>query len=144
VSRNFSTFYHRCSILPFFYFPGYRQLASKGLSSSMAMTNLEKRTEKVGLYRHGHMLVQKQNQKSKRRYHVSTPCKGAAGRHARRHDSLTYHTIPHVILTYVFFGAQFLCPPSDVVIPQACLCLHREGRPRSSAVSIPRWGGGPS
>jgi hypothetical protein len=30
------------------------------------------------------------------------------------------------------------------VIPQACLCLHRDGWPLTSAGSSPCWGGGPS
>ena len=30
------------------------------------------------------------------------------------------------------------------VMTEAFLCLHREGRPLSSAGSIPCWGGGPS
>jgi hypothetical protein len=38
---------------------------------------------------------------------VSTSCKGAGGRHGRRHDILTYHSIPNVILTYPFFGTQY-------------------------------------
>ena len=42
-----------------------------------------------------------------------TTWKGTVGRHTRRHDSLTYHTIPHVILTYVFFDTQYSFPDSD-------------------------------
>ena len=47
-------------------------------------------------------------------------------------------------LLYLLWRPVFLALILTVVIPQVCLCLHREGRPLPSAGSIPCWGGGPS
>ena len=52
------------------------------------------------------------------------------------------HTTCHTYL-YLLWNTVFFVLILTVVIPEAFLYLHREGRTLSSVGSIPYWGGGP-
>ena len=75
--------------------------------------------------------------------------RGVLTRSSRRPTcETTRPPLPHLTTTtyllYLLWHPVCLTLFLTVVILQVCLCLHPEGRPLTSAGSIPDWGDGPS